>query len=167
MSESHASAEQALQAHEVHAERTFPLAREALFAAFADPAVLSAWWGPHGSVNEFETFDLRPGGAWRFVMHVANGTAYPMTNEFLEVVAPERITLRHLQAGHEFELHMHYYALGAAHTRLRWSMRFADAGEAARVRALVAEANEQNFDRLEAVLGLSPGRPQRSAPPAV
>jgi uncharacterized protein YndB with AHSA1/START domain len=143
------------------------LARQALFAAFVDPAVLSAWWGPHGSVNVFETFDLRPGGAWRFVLRAADGTAYTMTNEFLEVVAPERVTLRHLQAGHEFELHMHYDALDAAHTRLRWTMRFADPGEAARVRALVAEANEQNFDRLEAVLGLPPGRTTRSAHPAV
>jgi uncharacterized protein YndB with AHSA1/START domain len=149
----------------VRTTRTFPVACASLFAAFADPAVLAAWWGPHGSVNEFETFDLRPGGAWRFVMRGADGTAYRMTNEFLDVVSPERVTLRHLQAGHEFELHMHYDALGAAHTQLRWSMRFADAAEAARVRALVAEANEQNFDRLEAVLGLPPGRAARGARP--
>jgi uncharacterized protein YndB with AHSA1/START domain len=167
MSESHASAEHALRAHEVHTARTFPVARQSLFAAFADAAVLAAWWGPHGSVNEFEAFDLRPGGAWQSVMRAADGAAYRMTNEFLDVVEPERVTLRHLQAGHEFELHMHYDALGAAHTRLRWCMRFADAAEAARVRALVAEANEQNFDRLEAVLGLPPGREPRAALPAV
>ena len=166
MSESHGSAEHALRAHEVHTARTFPVAHQALFAAFADPAVLAAWWGPHGSVSVFETFDLRPGGAWRFVMRAADGAAYRMTNEFLEVVAPERVALRHLQAGHEFELHMHYDALGPAHTRLRWWMRFADDAEAARVRALVAEANEQNFDRLEEVLGLPPGRAPRPAPPA-
>lgn len=153
-------------AYEVHTARTFPVARPALFAAFADPAVLAAWWGPHGAANAFETFDLRPGGAWRFVMRGGDGTAYRMENEFLEVVAPERVALRHAQAGHEFELRMHYDALGAAGTRLRWAMRFADAAEAARVRAFVAEANEQNFDRLETALGLPPGRARRAADPA-
>ena len=166
MSEPDASAARDRRAHEVHTARTFPVARHSLFAAFTDPARLAAWWGPHGSENVFEAFDPRPGGAWRFVMRGADGTAYRMTNEFVEVVPPERVTLRHLQAGHEFELHMHYEALGAEHTRLRWWMRFADAAEAARVRALVAEANEQNFDRLEAVLGLPPGRPPRAVLPA-
>jgi hypothetical protein len=91
-------------------------------------------------------------------MHAADGAAYAMTQRFDEVVAPERVVLRHLQAGHEFRLDMHYDAVDATHTRLGWCMRFDSAAEAARVRAFVAEANEQNFDRLEAALGLRPGR---------
>ena len=143
---------------EIHSARTLPVPRRTLFAAFADPAVLATWWGPHGSVNVFETFDLRPGGMWRFIMHAADGAAHAMAQQFVEVVAPERVVLRHLQAGHEFRLEMHYDAIDVTHTRLRWCMRFESAAEAARVRAFVAEANEQNFDRLEAALGLPPGR---------
>jgi uncharacterized protein YndB with AHSA1/START domain len=134
--------------------RTFPVSRPTLFAAFADPTVLATWWGPQGSVNVFETFDLRTGGEWRFVMHAADGTAYPMEKRFAEVVAPARIVLQHLQAGHEFQLHMDFEEIDAATTRLSWRMRFESAAEAARVRPFVIEANEQNFDRLEAVLGL-------------
>lgn len=89
-----------------------------------------------------------------------------MVNEFVEVTAPQRIALRRRQAGHEFELWMHYEAVGPAETRLRWRMRFDDAGEATRVRPFVSEANAQNFDRLEALLVVPPGRASRSAPPA-
>jgi len=153
-------------AHEIQSARTFPVPRDTLFAAFADPAVLAMWWGPHGSVNAFEVFELRSGGRWRFTMRATDGQEYPMANEFLEVTVPERIVLRHLQAGHAFELHMHYDAVGPTRTRLRWCMLFEDAGEASRVRGLVAGANEENFDRLELVLGLPPGRAPHVAPPA-
>ena len=152
--------------HEIRSERTFPIDRPALFAAFADPAVLAAWWGPHGSVNSFETFDLRAGGRWEFVMRAADGAVYRMANRFVEVVAPERVVLRHLQAAHEFQLLLQYEAVGRGHTRLRWCMRFDSAAEAARVRAFVAEANEQNFDRLETALGLPPGRGRGDSAPA-
>jgi uncharacterized protein YndB with AHSA1/START domain len=140
--------------HEIRSERVFPVPRDAVFAAFADPAVLARWWGPQGSVNVFDTFELRPGGRWEFVMRAADGTDYPMRNQFLEVLPPERIVIRHVQAGHEFQLRMTFEALAARRTRLAWCMHFESAEEAKRVRALVIEANEQNFDRLEAVLGL-------------
>ena len=54
---------------------------------------------------------------------------------------------------------MTFGPLDADRTRLRWRMRFASAAEPARVREFVQQANEQNFDRLERVLGL-----RRSAP---
>lgn len=145
-------------ASEVRSERIFPVARESLFAAFADPAVLARWWGPRGSVNVFETFDLRPGGWWIFVMRAANGTEYPMRHRFIDVEAPDRVVFEHVQVGHGFQLHLAFDAEDAGRTRLRWCMRFASEAEAARVREFVREANEQNFDRLETVLGLRPAR---------
>jgi uncharacterized protein YndB with AHSA1/START domain len=138
--------------HDIVSARDFPVPRATLYAAFADPARLAAWWGPRGSVNHFEIFDLRPGGAWRFVMRAAGGAEYPMNNEFVEVRPPERVVVRHLQAGHEFALRMDFEALGPGRSRLHWRMRFDSPAEAERVRALVLEANEQNFDRLAALL---------------
>ena len=146
----------------IRSERLFAVPRPSLFAAFADPAVLARWWGPRGSVNVFETFDFRPGGWWIFAMRAADGTEYAMRNQFVEVAAPERVVLQHVQTGHGFQLHMAFEAVEAERTRLRWCMRFESAAEAARVRAFVLEANEQNFDRLEAVLGLAPA----ASPPA-
>lgn len=142
---------------DIVSSRTFPVARPALYAAFADPDVLARWWGPAGSVNTFETFEPRTGGEWRFTMQTADGTIYPMHKRFAEVVAPERVVLEHVQAGHEFQLHMTFEAIDAGHTRMEWRMRFASPAEAARVRDFVLAANEQNFDRLEAVLGLPAG----------
>ncbi len=55
-------------------------------------------------------------------------------------------------------------AIDDRRTRLRWRMRFEDVAEAARVRTFVAEANEQNFDRLEAALGLPSSRAPHATP---
>lgn len=139
--------------HEILSERVLSAPRERIFQAFADPAVLARWWGPQGSVNLFEIFDFRPGGRWEFVMRAADGTEYPMRHRFLDVVAPDRIVVEHIQADHHFQLHMTLDALEGGRTRLRWRMRFESAAEAARVRQFVLQANEQNFDRLERVLG--------------
>lgn len=138
-------------AHEIRSARIFAVDRAALFAAFENPAMLATWWGPDGSVNVFEVFDFRVGGDWRFTMRAADDVAYSMHNRFVEIVAPERIVIEHVQAGHEFSIAMAYDALGDSHTRLSWCMRFASADEAERVRLFVTAANEQNFDRLETV----------------
>ena len=144
--------------NEIHVERTFPVSRQTLFAAFTDPALLAEWWGPEGSVNNFEIFELTPGGRWDFVMRAADGTSYRMTNRFVEVLPPERIVVRHDQEDHGFDMIMQYDIIDSASTRLRWCMRFDSADEAGRVRKFVLEANEQNFDRLERVLGVSQTR---------
>jgi uncharacterized protein YndB with AHSA1/START domain len=153
--------------HEILSERVLAAPRERIFAAFADPAVLARWWGPQGSMNLFEVFEFRAGGRWEFVMRAADGTEYPMRNRFLEVAASERIVVEHIQADHGFQLHMTLDALEGGRTRLRWRMRFESAAEAARVRAFVQQANEQNFDRLEQALRddfHSPHNPATNAP---
>jgi len=167
MSVARLSTEPAHRDDEIRSARTFPVARAALFAAFVDPVVLAEWWGPQGSVNIFEAFDIRPGGEWRFVMQTADGIAYPMHNRFLEVVAPERIVLEHVQADHQFQIHIVFEAPDAGHTRMDWRMLFQSPAEAVRVRDFVLEANEQNFDRLEAVLGLPASRCGTAVAPAV
>lgn len=78
--------------------------RERLFRAFAQPAHLAKWWGPDGFSSTFETFDLRVGGQWRFVMHGPDGTNYPNEMVFRELVVPERVVLEHLGAVHHFFL---------------------------------------------------------------
>ncbi|MBL9202952.1 MAG: SRPBCC family protein [Opitutaceae bacterium] len=125
--------------------------RERVFAAFSDPAVLALWWGPRGFTNEFHEFDFRPGGAWRFTMRGPDGAAYAMDQRFLQIVAPERIVVRHSQPGHDFSLAMTLAETDGG-TELTWRMLFDDPAEAARLREFIAAANEQNLDRLAAVL---------------
>lgn len=142
---------EALPDREIVSTRVLDAPRELVFRAFSDPDLLARWWGPEGFTNNFQEFDLRPGGAWRFVMRGPDGAEYPMEKVFVEVATPERIVLRHLQPMHRFEMTM-TFADEVGRTRLTWRMRFDSAEEVERIRDVLAEANEQNFDRLEAQL---------------
>ncbi|HYC72900.1 MAG TPA: SRPBCC family protein [Opitutaceae bacterium] len=137
--------------HEIVSTRLLAWPREAVFPAFADPARLARWWGPKGFTSEFQRFEFRPGGAWRFVMRGPDGTAFAMDKEFTDIVPPARIALRHFQEGHDFTLTM-TLADRDGKTELAWRMNFADAAEAERLRPFLKRANEENFDRLEAHL---------------
>lgn len=122
--------------------------RERVFRAFSDPTHLARWWGPKGFSSTFSGFDLRPGGAWRFVMHGPDGTDYPNESVFTEVVAPERVVFEHL-SGHHFQMTITFTAQGDK-TLVGWRQVFDTAGERQRIARIVIEANEQNLDRLAA-----------------
>lgn len=136
---------------EIVSARTFEAPRSIVFRAFTDADVLARWWGPAGFTSTFHEFDLRPGGVWRFTMHAPDGTTFDLEKRFLAVVPEERIVLRHVDPSHGFRMEMDFGDEGEG-TRLVWRMRFEDPEEAARVRAAVLAANEQNFDRLAAEL---------------
>ena len=137
------------------ADRVFDHARridappERVFRAFSEPAHLARWWGPSGFTSTFEAFDLRPGGAWRFVLHGPDGTDHPNDCVFIEVVVPERIVFEHL-SGHHFEMTLTFSADGAGGTLVGWRQVFDSAAERERIAAVVTTANEQNLDRLAA-----------------
>jgi uncharacterized protein YndB with AHSA1/START domain len=100
------------------AERRFSHSRlidapvEVVFSAFAEPHRLARWWGPDGFSSEFETFDLRPGGGWRFVMRGPDGAVYPNSNIFKTVEPPHRIVIEHIDVDHHFVLDITFAAHG-------------------------------------------------------
>jgi uncharacterized protein YndB with AHSA1/START domain len=75
--------------------REFDAPRDLVFAAFTDPKHLAQWWGPNGFTTTTHSFDFRPGGVWRFVMHGPDGRDYQNRITFEEIVPPERIVYRH------------------------------------------------------------------------
>ena len=75
--------------------REFDAPRDLVFAAFTDPKHLAQWWGPNGFTTTTHSFDFRPGGVWRFVMHGPDGRDYQNRISFEEIVPPERIVYRH------------------------------------------------------------------------
>jgi uncharacterized protein YndB with AHSA1/START domain len=75
--------------------RVLDAPRTLVFDMWSDPKHLAQWWGPNGFSTTTNTFDLRPGGVWRFVMHGPDGRNYDNRIEFEEVVRPERIVYRH------------------------------------------------------------------------
>jgi uncharacterized protein YndB with AHSA1/START domain len=138
--------------------RVLPYPPESVFEAFARPELLARWWGPAGFTNTFEVFEFRPGGHWTFVMHGPDGTHHPNESVFVELQAPSRLVIRHVAPPH-FVLTVTLEAQEAG-TAITWSQMFEDAAVAARIRHIVEPANEQNLDRLQAVLaGADPSVP--------
>lgn len=137
---------------EIHNQRFIPGASaEALFDAFANPALLHQWWGPHGFRNTLERFEFRPGGAWLLTMHGPDGAAYPNESEIIEFTRPSQIRFQHLRPMHWYEMDMAFANLpgGASVT---WRMRFDPPEEGERLRPFIQGANDQNLERLEALL---------------
>jgi len=75
--------------------REFDAPRELVFAAFTDPKHLAQWWGPDGFTTTTSSFDMRPGGVWRFVMHGPDGRDYQNRIIYEDIVPNERIVYRH------------------------------------------------------------------------
>jgi uncharacterized protein YndB with AHSA1/START domain len=134
---------------EIVTTRVIDAPRERVFDAFSDPDRLARWWGPAGFTSTFHEFDLRPGGAWRFILHGPNGANYPNESVFVEVVKPERIVFDHL-SDHWFRMTITLSARPTSQTLITWHMAFETAAERDRIKAIVTEANEQNLARLAA-----------------
>ena len=130
--------------------RVVPATPEAVFAAIAAPERLARWWGPNGFRSSFETFDFRPGGDWIFTLHGPDGSDYPQVCRFIEIVPDRRVVIEHLNV-HWFELVLTLAAQDGG-TRVGWRQTFPDAESCARMAPLCAPSNEQNLDRLAAVL---------------
>src|SRR5437899_4427212 len=77
--------------HELVLTRVFDAQRELVFKVWTDPKHVARWWGPHRFTNPVCELDLRPGGAILIHMRGPDGTVYPMTGVYQEVVPPERI----------------------------------------------------------------------------
>jgi len=80
---------------EIVLTRVFDAPRELVWEAMVDPKHVVQWWGPYGFTTTIEKMDVRPGGAWKHVMHGPDGTDYPNKSVFTEVVKPERIVYSH------------------------------------------------------------------------
>lgn len=131
-------------------ERTIHAPCERVFQAFSDPAQLARWWGPEGFTNTFELFDLRKGGQWRFTMHGPDGTDYPNESRFLEVIENGKVVLEHF-SGHHFFLTISFTPK-ADSTVVGWYQLFDTVEHYHEISAFVEKANEQNLDRLQAVV---------------
>ena len=116
--------------------REFDAPRDLVFSAWTDPKHLAQWWGPNGFTTTTQSFDMRPGGVWRFVMHGPDGRDYQNRITFEEIVPPERIVYRH--GGGEdvepvqFRQTIMFEDLGGR-TRITWRGDFPSAAERDRV----------------------------------
>jgi uncharacterized protein YndB with AHSA1/START domain len=131
---------------ELVTSRVINAPRELVFKAFAEPTHLAEWWGPNGFTNTIHEFNLRPGGAWRFVMHGPDGVNYPNESIFVEVAAPECVVFKHVSRP-QFEMTITFTKEGN-NTVVGWRQVFNTAAECQGIAKFAVEANEQNLDRL-------------------
>jgi len=131
-------------------ERLIPASPRAVFAAFEQPDRLARWWGPSGFTNTFETFEFRPGGRWVHTMHGPDGTDYPNESVFREIEPDARVVIEHVVQPW-FTLAVTLADRGGE-TQLTWVQEFESAEVAERLRQICGPANEQNLDRLQAVV---------------
>ncbi len=77
--------------HEILITRVFDAPREAVFKAMTEPTLIPRWWGPREYPTTVEQMDVRPGGRWRFLSRMPDGTDIAFYGEYREVQVPERI----------------------------------------------------------------------------
>lgn len=135
---------------EIVSVRTVNFPRDTVFRAYTEPGHVVRWWGPRGFTNTFHEFDARPGGVWRFVMHGPDGGDYKNEIHFIELLKPERVVLDHVSAP-KFRATVLLAGRGNK-TEISYRMLFETAALCDKVKSYAVEANEQNFDRLEAEL---------------
>lgn len=127
----------------------FPV--EKVFEAWTIPQYLQQWWGPAGFSNTFHEFDLRPGGRWKFTMHGPEKGNYENHVEFITIEKPNMIYWkRHSQP--LFRVLATFEKAEASKTKIIFRMIFDTPEECAKIKKYVVDKNEENFDRLEAVL---------------
>jgi uncharacterized protein YndB with AHSA1/START domain len=80
---------------EIVVERTYDAPRDLVYSMWTDPKHIVHWWGPAGFTNTVQEMDVRPGGAWRHVMHGPDGVDYKNDATYKEVVRPELLSYEH------------------------------------------------------------------------
>jgi len=131
-------------------ERLLPASPERVWRAFSDAGLLARWWGPAGFTNEFDVCDFHDGGRWNFTMVGPDGQRYANQSRFAELQPLTRLVIDHLSPP-RFTLTVSLEPSGAG-THVTWSQCFETAELAEALAPVCVPANEQNLDRLAAVL---------------
>lgn len=76
---------------ELAIEREFDAPRERVYEAYTDRELLEQWWGPRNTTMIVDKLDVKPGGAWRFVHKMEDGSEHGFRGEFRELEPPERL----------------------------------------------------------------------------
>lgn len=84
-------------------------------------------------------------------MHAPDGTSFDNFCQFVEIKPGELVVLDHIEPVHSFRITLRFTKTGIG-TQIEFIMTFVLKEEYERVKDFVRVANEQNLDRLEAVL---------------
>jgi uncharacterized protein YndB with AHSA1/START domain len=133
--------------------RVISAPRELVFKAWTSREHVDHWMGPRGFTTKTSSMEVRPGGAWRFVMSHAEYGEFQNRVTYREITPPERIVYTH-DSGVDndpsaFEVTVTFTAQGDK-TRLTMHSVFPSAAELERVKGFGAvESGHQTLERLE------------------
>lgn len=130
--------------------------REQVWKVWTEPDLLAQWWGPHGFTNLFETFDLRPGGEWRFVMRGPDGKDYQNHIVFEALEAPARLVMDHT-SGPRFRIEATFADRGGK-TEVTFRGIFETVKEYDAVKGYAIEGNRQTLERMAHLAALQSER---------
>ena len=71
--------------------REFDAPKHLVYTAWTTPELVKRWWGADFGEIVIADIDLRPGGAWRHVMVLPDGTEVGFHGEYREIVPNERL----------------------------------------------------------------------------
>ena len=77
--------------YEITLTRQMDAPSKLVFAAWTEEQRIKQWWGPAGFDNPVCKVDARVGGKMDIHMRGPDGTVYPMTATFTEIVPDEKI----------------------------------------------------------------------------
>jgi uncharacterized protein YndB with AHSA1/START domain len=84
---------------EIALTRVFDAPRRLVFDAWTRPELLARWYGARGWTVPVCEIDLRPGGAYRYVMRGPGGAEMAVRGEYREVVPPDRLVYTEVYEG--------------------------------------------------------------------
>lgn len=76
---------------EIDITRVFDAPPAKVFRAWTEPQFVRRWWGREDAPLVVCDIDLRPGGNWRYVSRMADGSELGWHGTYLEVAAPHRL----------------------------------------------------------------------------
>ncbi|HEX4048711.1 MAG TPA: SRPBCC domain-containing protein [Elusimicrobiota bacterium] len=79
-------------AFELVMSRVIDAPRERVFAAWSEPAQLSRWFAPKPLTLPKCEMDFRPGGSFSMAMRAPDGTEYPFSGVYREIVPPSKLS---------------------------------------------------------------------------
>lgn len=136
---------------EIVSTRVVNAPREMAYAAWANAEHLKEWWGPAGFSNTFNEFDFRVGGGWDFIMHGPEKGHYHNKCEFTRIEEPSLIAWKRYSQP-LFQVVATFEEVSAVRTKIVFRQIFDTPEGCNKLKPFVVDKNEENFDRLEAVL---------------
>ena len=78
------------QDYPITVKRVFNAPRQLVWDVWTKPEHIEKWWGPLGFTTKVEFLEFSVGGKWKYVMTGPDGTEYPVTGVFQEIVPIEK-----------------------------------------------------------------------------